>query len=212
MQVIPGINAKNIGEVREQLAFFKSALPKHKGLYHLDVTDGKFSTYPLWNTPGELKEFGETPLFEIHLMIKNPESYIKEWLQPCVERILFHVSATDNAEEVIKQCKEREVEVGISLEPSCSTETVVPYIEELNLIQVLTVIPGAPGQKFGEESLGKIRTLRNQFPSVIIEVDGGINGKTAKLVKEAGANILISASYITSNEDPMKAYEELTSS
>ncbi|MEK7498657.1 MAG: hypothetical protein AAB611_02230, partial [Patescibacteria group bacterium] len=73
MQVIPAINAKNIDEVREQLAFFRSALPDHNGLYHLDVTDGEFSTYQLWNTPEELQEFGEEPIFEVHLMIKNPE-------------------------------------------------------------------------------------------------------------------------------------------
>jgi len=209
MQVIPSINAKNRDEVRGQLAFFREALPQHKGLYHLDVTDGEFSTYRLWNTPEELAEFGEVPIFEIHLMIKNPELYIDKWLQPCVGRILFHVSATSAANEVIKRCKERGVEVGISLEPNSDIEVVFPYVSELNIVQVLTVIPGAPGQKFGEDSLEKIRMLRERFPGIILEVDGGINGETVQLVKEAGANVVVSASYITGSPDPRLAYKTL---
>jgi len=209
MQVIPAINAKNINEVREQLAFFRSTLPHHKGLYHLDVTDGKFSTYQLWNAPEELGEFGDMPICEIHLMIKNPESYIEKWLQPCVGRVLFHVSATDKADEIIKKCTEKGVEVGVSLEPASGVEAVAPYVAGLNLVQILTVVPGAPGQKFGGDSLEKIRILHEQFPDVILEVDGGINNETAKLVKEAGASIVVSASYITKSEDPWLAYKNL---
>ncbi len=210
MQVIPAINAKNIDEVREQLAFFRSALPDHNGLYHLDVTDGEFSTYQLWNTPEELQEFGEEPIFEVHLMIKNPELYIDKWLHPCVGRILFHVSATHSIEEIIKKCKEKGIEVGISLEPSSYTESVIPYILELDLVQILTVVPGAPGQKFGDGSLEKIRTLHAQFPNVILEVDGGINAETALLVKDAGASIVVSASYIIKSNIPVEAYKRLT--
>ncbi len=214
MQVIPAINAKNFDELKEQLLFIEGSLPEYGGLIHLDVTDGEYSTYSLWNNPSELKNL-ESRIqnlehrFEVHLMIKNPELVIDQWLQPCVGRVVFHPEASENPEEVIRKCREGGVEVMISLAPHVSVESVDHLVSLTKGVQILTVIPGAPGQGFGEGSIEKIYTLRKLFPNVILEVDGGINTETAKRVKEVGANIVVSASYIMKSSDPGGAYREL---
>ncbi|MDE1970499.1 MAG: hypothetical protein KGI50_02895 [Patescibacteria group bacterium] len=209
MQVIPAINAATFEGVQEQLAFVKQNIPEHKGFVHLDVTDGFYSTYPLWNNPYDLSRVSDRSIFEVHLMIRNPEKTIDSWLQPCVGRIIVQSDAVSDPNELLNKCTAKHIQFGISFAPHASIENFIFPRTPMDLVQVLAVHPGAAGQKFGEEALQKIHALRKMFPSGILEVDGGMTPETAKRIQEAGADTIVSASYIMKSSNPREAYQEL---
>ncbi len=100
-------------------------------------------------------------------------------------------------------------EVGLAVLPNTSVEAVFPYLDRVRFIQFLAVSPGFSGQKFDEKILEKIQTLRARDKNAIIEVDGGINGETASPVIKAGANVLVSSSYIWNHSNPREAFLSL---
>ena len=214
MQVIPAINAATFEELTRQLAFIKQHIPEHHGMIHLDVTDGSYSAYPLWNNPEDLRN-PESEIqdrqFEVHLMVQHPERVIDQWLLPCVGRILIHPDASERLEEIIERCNNQHIEIGFSFAPGVSADDYVSYLGHVAMVQVLAVKPGAPGQSFEEDSLHTVRVLRGLFPSGILEVDGGVTPEIAAQVKEVGADAVVSASYIMKSSDPRKAYQELSS-
>jgi len=179
---------------------------------HIDVSDGVFTATPTWNN---LEEFSfltsELPMlhFEVHLMVANPEQAIEKWLKGGAERVIVHLEAMSNPHLILKKAKGAHGEVMLAINPGTSVEAFAPYFISFSGFQILAVPPGLSGQEFNESVLEKIKFLRERAPNAIIEVDGGINPETAKLAKEAGANILVSTSYIMDSPDPKGAYEKL---
>ncbi len=179
---------------------------------HLDVEDGVFTPSVTWR---HLEEFSfltsELPMlhFEVHLMVANPEQVIEGWLKNGAERVIVHLEAMDNPHLILETVKKVGGEVMLAINPGTSAEMLIPYINSFPAFQILAVSPGPSGQEFDESVLEKIKFLRERAPNAIIEVDGGINPETAKSAKEAGANILVSTSYIMDSPDPKGAYEEL---
>lgn len=148
-------------------------------------------------------------------MVQNPEEIIESWLKTgLVKRVIVHLEALNDAEFIINKCKEFNAEAMLAIAPYTIFEKLPPpkffAIPFFNLFQVLAVNPGLAGQKFERSSLDKIKFLRELIPNATIEVDGGINPGTAKLVKDAGADIIVSASYIFNSGNPEKAYETLS--
>jgi len=221
MQVIPAINATDFETVKKQIEtaadFFPSAggLPagvlEKEGQIHLDVVDGKFSSNITWGKADDLRKIKAPYLnFEAHLMVARPELAIEAWLESGVKRIIVHIETMTDSLFILNTCRKFSAQVGLSINPNTPIEKLIPYLKEFKFVQILSVSPGFAGQKFNEGVLEKIKFLRKNHSDVTIEVDGGINLKTAKLVKKAGADIVVSASYIFGSKDPKKAYEELT--
>jgi len=205
MLVIPAINETDFAEVLKKIKLAE----KFSEWIHLDVVDGEFSSNVTWKKSEELKAVssGLKASLEAHLMVENPEAVIKEWVAAGVKRVIVHVEAANK--EKLSKLKTGDFEIGLAINPDTPVEDVVPYLENYKFVLVLGVKPGLAGQKFDDSVLEKIKFLKTYFPNVIIEADGGINLETAKLLKEAGADILVSASYLWSSENPEESYKNL---
>lgn len=187
--------------------------------FHIDVMDGKFVKN---NTIDKMREYTEymkqiaNTKIEVHLMVEDVESYVKSYLDMGVNSITFHVESLKNEMETLKMIsyiKKHNTQVGLSINPKTEVEQIYPYLPYLHKVLVMSVEPGAGGQKFLEESIEKIQKLNkviyeNGF-DVDIEVDGGINAQTAPTVIEAGANILVAGNYIITAENYKEAIQKL---
>ena len=172
-----------------------------------DVMDGHFVPNITFG-PAFIKSFrGKTNLpFEAHLMIDKPENFIQEFISAGCDLITLHVESSDKIADCIAQIKSKGKKAGAALKPKTEVKALNGYIKDIDMVLVMTVEPGFARQKFIDVS-SKIKDLRRDF-SLDIAVDGGISGDTAKIVKAAGANILVSASYILDN-DYKKAIDSL---
>lgn len=211
MKIIPAINCNDyetaLSRIRTAAAFVDRDYP----WVHIDVVDGKFAPVTTWGNPEDLKKLAGQFLelrFEIHLMVHHPESVAGEWLASGAGRLIVHAESQGDPLAVKTACDMRKKECVLSMGPGTQPENIA-IIEKFDFFQVLAVNPGFAGQKFSEDSLKKIRFLRAERPDARIEVDGGMNPETAKLAKEAGADVLVAASYIFASPDPAKAYKEL---
>lgn len=210
MFVIPSVNAKKFSLVKEGLNKVRKL---GASWAHLDIADGKFTKIKLWNNPADLKRLrmkNEKIKLEAHLMVKNPDAVLGNWLAAGVKRLIVHVESAKDILAMVKKCRKAKAELALALNPKTPVEKLLPYKNQIKQVLILAVTPGPAGQKFGPGQLEKIRSLRQLMPDVKIEVDGGINLETARLCKKAGADILVSASYIFNSRNPKKAYLELT--
>ena len=168
---------------------------------HIDVMDGIFVPSISFGMP-VIKSIREASdqFFDVHLMIVDPERYIKEFVKSGADGITFHLEATENAKEVIDRIHEAGVQAGISIKPGTPVEEVYPYLSQVEMVLVMSVEPGFGGQPFMQESLPRIKQLRkyidaNHLP-VKIEVDGGIDKGNIREVIEAGADIFVAGSAV----------------
>ena len=168
---------------------------------HIDVMDGHFVPN-LTIGPEVIKKL--RPLtkktFDVHLMISPVDNFIKDFADAGADIITFHPEATSNVSETIKLIKEQNKKVGISLKPKSEINLIENYINEIDLVLIMSVEPGFGGQKFMPEVLKKTKAVRDLINkeklSVDVEIDGGINFENCSKVKEAGANILVSGSTV----------------
>ena len=168
---------------------------------HIDVMDGHFVPN-LTIGPEVIKKL--RPLtkktFDVHLMISPVDNFIKDFADAGADIITFHPEATSNVSETIKLIKEQNKKVGISLKPKSEINLIENYINEVDLVLIMSVEPGFGGQKFMPEVLKKTKAVRDLINkkklSVDVEIDGGINFENCSKAKEAGANILVSGSTV----------------
>lgn len=209
MQIIPGLEASDADSVKEQYEKVKYMNPAR--WVHFDITDGKFSPAVNWGSPEEIKRmFDQETKVELHLMVEEVEKVLDAWLKTgIVKRVIVHLESMTDPVFVVAKCREYSAEAMLSIKPDTEVEKLFAYKDDFRSFQVLAVAPGWPGQKFGEEAVKKISWIREKISNAIIEVDGGINPKTARKCYEAGANLLVSTSYIQNSPDSDKAYQEL---
>lgn len=168
---------------------------------HIDIMDGKFVSNKTWTT-SEVKKFTSysTLPLEVHLMVNNPSKYIEDYALMNTSIIIFHYEAVKDINEMINKVKLYGLKVGIAINPETNINVLIPYLNMIDEVLIMSVHPGKSGQSFIEESLEKISVLKNIILEgnykTIISVDGGINNETGLLCKDAGADELVSASYI----------------
>lgn len=168
---------------------------------HIDIMDGKFVSNKTWTT-SEVKKFTSysTLPLEVHLMVNNPSKYIEDYALMNTSIIIFHYEAVKDINEMINKVKLYGLKVGIAINPETNINVLIPYLNLIDEVLIMSVHPGKSGQSFIEESLEKISVLKNIILEgnykTIISVDGGINNETGLLCKDAGADELLSASYI----------------
>ena len=222
MIVVPAINCLDFECAEAKLSIAKNQLSDVLWV-HIDVVDGKFAPNITWGNPVELltlKSYILNLNIEVHLMVVNPEKVIDAWLKigmakarwarPYrVKRIIVHLEVMKNAEEIVSKCKAAGVEAMLAINPDTPSDKLTPYFGQFKSFQILGVKPGLAGQGFQMSVLDKIKFLRERVSDATLEVDGGITPQIARTAKEAGANIIVSASYIFDSADPRKAYEEL---
>lgn len=179
---------------------------------HVDVMDGHFVPNISIGVPvvKSLGKVARIPL-DVHLMIENPEKYIEPFAKAGANIITFHYEATqDKTDEVIELIRSFGCKVGISIKPKTNQDVLIPYLDKIDMVLVMTVEPGFGGQEFMGYCAQKIPYIRAKAPeSLIVQVDGGINEQTAKICKGLGANSLVAGSYIYGSDDIKSAIESL---
>ena len=175
-------------------------------MIHVDVMDGHFVPN-LTIGPPVIKSLRKHTklIFDVHLMISPVHKYIKAFADSGADIITFHPEATENIDETINLIKNLNKKVGVSLNPNSQIDLIKDHLSKIDLVLIMSVHPGFGGQKFMPEILKKIEALFNIKKSenlhLDIEVDGGINFENSKLVKKAGANILVSGTTIFKDND-----------
>lgn len=178
---------------------------------HIDVMDGHFVPNITIGVPvvKSIKKVTKLPL-DVHLMIENPEKYVEPFVQAGADIITFHYEATEDVKNIIKLIKSFGVKAGMSIKPKTSADVVFPYLNDLDLLLVMTVEPGFGGQKFMQDCAEKIPLIKERAQKdLIIQVDGGINAQTAKICTQYGANSLVAGNYIYKSDDIKKAVQSL---
>ena len=175
-------------------------------MIHVDVMDGHFVPN-LTIGPPVIKSLRKHTklIFDVHLMISPVHKYIKAFADSGADIITFHPEATENIDETINLIKNLNKKVGVSLNPNSQIDLIKDHLSKIDLVLIMSVHPGFGGQKFMPEILKKIEALfnikKNENLHLDIEVDGGINFENSKLVKKAGANILVSGTTIFKDND-----------
>jgi ribulose-phosphate 3-epimerase len=178
---------------------------------HIDVMDGHFVPNLTIGAP-VVKSLRKTTklTFDVHLMIENPWNYIDDFAKAGSDIITVHQEACrDNLSEVIAQIKSYGIKAGVSIKPNTSVDAIKDVLKDVDLVLVMSVEPGFGGQSFMPNSLVKIKEIRALLPDLDIEVDGGINADTAKLVTDAGANVLVAGSSVYGAKDIAAAISKL---
>jgi ribulose-phosphate 3-epimerase len=178
---------------------------------HVDVMDGHFVPNITIGVPvvESLKKVTALPL-DVHLMIEKPERFVEAFIKAGADYLTIHVESTARPHDVLRQIRSLGAKAGITLRPGTSITTVLPYLEDIDLVLVMTVEPGFGGQAFMMDQVEKITRLKEEREkrgvNFLIEVDGGVNEKTVGFCKDA--DVLVAGSYVF-KADYKKAIESL---
>ena len=183
-------------------------------MLHVDVMDGHFVPNISIGPPVVKSIRKATDMFlDCHLMISNPFDYVESFASSGADLISFHIESESDVEKTLEKIIDAGVKPALVIKPKTPAEAVFPYLEKLAMVLVMTVEPGFGGQSFMADMLPKIKAIRekaNQVnPDLLIQVDGGIVPETAKLCIEAGADVLVSGSYIFGAENIEDAVNSL---
>lgn len=208
VQIIPAINAPTWDEAVEKIRLVEP----YVDWLHIDVADGTFTPNALWHNPLDLVDFETRCKVEIHLMEDRPEDRIEAWLIQPVRRVIVHYEVTHDLDFILGEAWRERVSVGMAIDSHTSWTCLKPFVERVDLLQVLAVHAGRGGQEFERHNFSKIRQLRAFAPKAILEVDGGMTPEIGDECVKAGANILVVGSYIFDHPSPKMAIRELQAS
>ena len=181
---------------------------------HLDVMDGHFVPNLTFGAPiiKWVRPCSDKP-FDVHLMISEPLRYIDDFAAAGADIITFHVESDSDIAETIRKIKGHGIKAGLVIKPKTPASAVFPYLQDLDLVLVMTVEPGFGGQSFMAEMMPKIKELKEEIDrrnlNVLIEADGGIGTATISQVADAGVDVCVAGTAVFKAEDPAQAIKEL---
>lgn len=216
VKIAPSLLSADFAKLGEEIAVVKQAGAEY---LHYDVMDGMFVPNISFGIPVLKSLRKATDIFiDAHLMIDKPARYVEEFCKAGADLVCFHVESDTpegirKAINIVKKCGKK---VGLAIKPATEAEALLPYLSDLDLALVMTVEPGFGGQSFMDWQLPKISKLKEYIdtsaPHVELEVDGGIDERTAALVIQAGANVLVAGSAVFGKTDRKAAIEAIRNS
>lgn len=210
LNIAPSILSADFGHLMEDI----SKVEKCCKYLHIDVMDGHFVNNISFGIPVIKSIRPKTDMFfDVHLMVDNPEMYLELFSDAGADAITFHIECAKEPRTLISRIKAQGKKAGIAIHPSTPVEAVFPYINDLDIILLMSVIPGHGGQKFMPEAESRLSAIREAIDkegaSTILSVDGGINRETSATAYKAGARLLVAGSAVFCADDPVAAVEEL---
>lgn len=202
-KIIPAILTDNPEDLRNKLIQLKGLTD----WVQIDIMDGKFVDN-ISIRPEELFKISDSFNFEIHLMVQNPEKYFGECQKAKAKRVIFHLEAVQNLKRTLKEARKFDFQIGVALNPETPVEKIKNYLDQIDSALLLTVHPGAQGQKFIPRVLDEIKGLREISSKIKIGVDGGLNLFNIKKAAKAGADYLIVGSGLWKSKNIKKSLQD----
>ena len=207
IKIAPSLLSADFADLKNELLSISEA-----DFVHLDVMDGQFVPNISFGIP-VIKSIRKCTdlVFDVHLMIKNPLKYIEEFAKAGADIITFHVECDDDIEETIAKIKENNIKCGIVLSPDTAEEAVLPYLDKVDMILLMSVYPGFGGQKYIERVTDKIRKVREYIGkrNIDLEIDGGITDENVSVAINAGANVIVAGTSVFGKADRNAAIRSL---
>lgn len=211
--VAPSILAADFGRIKEEIEMINDS---EADWLHVDVMDGVFvSNISFGQHIVSLMASLSTKTVDVHLMISDPDRYIKEFAEAGAEYITVHLEACDHLHRSLQLIKECGVKAGVALNPHSNVNLISDVLEDVDLVCLMSVNPGFGGQKFIYNTLSKIKRLKKEITErnlgALIEIDGGVGLQNAEKILQAGADVLVAGSSVFKSEDPRQAIKRLKS-
>lgn len=213
----PSILSANLADLTNEC---KELVKNGASQLHVDIMDGHFvNNLTIGHPVVKCLRNGlekDKYFLDCHLMVSEPGKWVEEYAKAGADGFTFHLESLNSTEEVIALCKrvkELKMKVGISIKPKTPVEDLYPLLDDetcpIDMILIMSVEPGFGGQSFMKDQMDKVVALRNKYPNLDIQVDGGINDETAKIAAQAGANVLVAGSYVFSHKEGQKVAIQL---
>lgn len=205
MKISPSILASDYANLENELKKIESS-----DLIHIDVMDGHFVPNISIGAPvvAAAKRVCNVP-FDVHMMITDPLDYVEDFAKAGADIICFHAESNSDIEKTVNKIIELGKKPALAIKPGTDIDIVLPYLDKLAMVLVMTVEPGFGGQSFMESTMPKIEALRKINPHIDIEVDGGVNAETVKIAAKAGANVFVAGSAVFKSENPAQTIARL---
>ncbi len=209
MKNAPSVLSADFSRLGDEIISIKNA---GADWVHLDVMDGHFVPNISFGLPviKSIRKLTDM-FFDVHLMISEPQKYVRRFCEAGADMVTFHVEActTEEALFCINEIHACGKQAGISIKPGTPVSSLEPFRGLVEMVLVMTVEPGFGGQKFMADMMPKIGEVKRLMPGVIVEIDGGVNGETAKTAAENDVDVVVAGSYVFGAEDRKAAIESL---
>lgn len=209
--IAPSILAADFGNLQKDVEMVNDSQAQW---FHIDIMDGVFVPNISFGFPvlKQIQKHAKKPL-DVHLMIVNPDQFIKKFAEHGTEILTVHIEACDHLHRTVQAIHAEGMKAGVALNPHTNISLLEDIIQDIELVCLMSVNPGFGGQKFIENTYDKVKKLKalitEKNSNALIEIDGGVNAETAPKLLEAGADVLVAGSYVFGSSNPAQTIEGL---
>lgn len=195
VQIIPAVLATSEQQYEEDITKLSSANSLKKGWVHIDFADNIFVQNKTIE-PDVISKFPADFLKEAHLMVVHPKEWIDKLTETSFKRIIFHLESKDDINDVINYIRSKGLEVGLAINNETPIENLEPFVDKIDVVLIMSIVPGFQGRPFIPEALDKVRRIKSENWPVRIGVDGHVQDSDVKEIVDAGVDFMIVGSYL----------------